>query len=79
MSSRGKMPCSNQSPTSAQDVRPDELANRVANRALLVVEERVDREVVEGVDRRRPLGRRRHAPDILRAAPRLLTASRGGA
>ena len=43
-----------------EDVLADELPHRVANRPLLVVEEGVDREVVERVESRE-LGRRRHA------------------
>ena len=46
----GRMPCSNQSPTSATTLLAHELPHRVADRALLVVEQRVDREEVERVE-----------------------------
>ena len=58
-----------------EDVVADELPDRVADRLLLVVEERVDREVVERVEGG-ALGRRRHAHDILRKTPSGLTGSR---
>ena len=77
MSSRGKIPFSNQSPTSASTLSRTNCAHRVADRPLLVVEERVDREVVERVEGG-ALGRRRHAPDILRNAVARLTASAAG-
>ena len=49
--SRGRMPCSNQSPTSGSDLLADELPHRVADRLLLVVEQRVEGEEVERVER----------------------------
>jgi hypothetical protein len=49
-SSRGRIPCSNHSPTSAARA-PHELAHRVADRALLVVEQRVDGEEVARIER----------------------------
>ena len=52
ITSRGRMPCSNQSPTSGSDLLADELAHGVPDRPLLVVEKRVDREEVEGVESR---------------------------
>ncbi len=61
-----------------QHPRPDELANGVANRALLVVEQRVDREVVERIERR-PFRRRRHASTSYGTRCRGLTGRRGGA
>ena len=57
-----------------EDVVAHELAHGVADRALLVVEERVDREVVERVEGG-ALGRGRHATDILRNAVERLTGS----
>ena len=60
-----------------EDVVAHELPDRVANRALLVVEQCVDCEVVERVESG-TLSGRRHAPDILRksasALDRLPTA-----
>ena len=64
-------------PDLVEDVVAHELPDRVANRALLVVEQCVDCEVVERVESG-TLGGRRHAPDILRksasALDRLPTA-----
>ena len=57
-----------------QDVVAHELPDRVADGALLVVEEGVDREVVERVEGG-TLGGGRHASDILRNAVERLTGS----
>ena len=57
-----------------EDVVAYELAHGVADRALLVVEEGVDREVVERVEGG-TLGGGRHASDILRNAVERLTGS----
>ena len=56
-----------------EDVVAHELADGVANRAFLVVEEGIDREVVERVEGGGTLGRGRHAPDILRKTVERLT------
>ena len=77
MSSRGRIPCSNQSPTSGHDLLADELPHGVADRPLLVVEQRVEREEVERVERGRCGGGGCHVdssgpgwPDCRAASPR---------
>ena len=60
-----------------EDVVADELPHGVADRPLLVVEKRVDREEVERVESR-ALCRGRHALDILRNAVERLTGVSGG-
>ena len=56
-----------------EDVVAHELPDGVANRAFLVVEEGIDREVVERVEGGGTLGRGRHALDILRKIVERLT------
>ncbi len=75
MSSRGNDSLLEPVADLVQDVVAHELPDRVADRPLLVVEECVDREVVERVEGG-TLGGRRHAPDILRNASRALTGFR---
>ena len=69
-SSRGRSPCSNHSPTYGRTRSRDELAHGVADRALLVVEEGVEREEVARVELGLLRGRR-HEPnrtDLARCA-----------
>ena len=82
------MPCSNQSPTSGSDPLAHERRDGVADRPLLVVEQRVDREEVERVERglllghghagRLPLPRARRDRPGAHAAARRLGRGRGG-
>ena len=58
-----------------QDAAANEVAHGVSNRALLVVEQRVDVEVVERVECRRPFRGRGHLRHILRNGPGGLTGA----